>query len=128
MFYKGIEEKVIGRIRAMGAADRVFLSSFNHISMKLCKEIDAAIPVGLLYGQPFIDMDDYASRHGLDALHPRINCLRYSSDLAENARKKGLKIHIWTVNSEEDMKFCIDNNVDSIITNCPDRLSIIQHK
>ena len=123
VFYRGIEEKVIGRIRAMGAADRVFLSSFNHISMKRCKEIDPGIPAGLLYGQPLIDMEDYASRHGLDALHPRISCLRYSPDLAEKARGRGLRINVWTVNTEEDMRFCLDQRVDSIITNYPDRLS-----
>ena len=123
VFYQGIEEKVIGRIRAMGAADRVFLSSFNHISIKRCKEIDAGIAAGLLYGQPLIDMDDYAARHGLDALHPRVTCLRYSPDLAEKARARGLKMHVWTVNSEEDMRFCLEKKVDSIITNYPDRLS-----
>ena len=122
VFYNNIEEIVIGRIRAMGAADRVFLSSFNHISMKRCKEIDPGIRAGLLYGQPLIDMDDYAVRHGLDALHPRISCLRYSPDLADKAHEQGLKIHVWTVNSQEDMRFCLEKKVDSIITNCPDRL------
>ena len=123
VFYRGIEEKVIGRIRAMGAAGRVFLSSFNHISMQRCKEIDPEIPAGLLYGYPLIDMDDYAARYGLDALHPRVSCLRYSPDLAERAHKRGLKINVWTVNTVEDMLFCLDKGVDSIITNYPDRLS-----
>jgi len=123
VFYQNIEEKVIDRIRALAAADRVFLSSFNHISMKRCKEIDPEIPAGLLYGQPLIDVEDYASRHGLDALHPRVNCLRYSPALAEKARGRGLKIHVWTVNTEEDMLFCLEKKVDSIITNYPDRLS-----
>ena len=125
VFYKNIEEKVIDRIRAMGAVDRVFLSSFNHISMKRCKEIAPDIPAGLLYGQPLIGADDYAALHGLNALHPGINCLRYSPDLAQNARRKNLKMHVWTVNTEDDMRFCLDKKVDSIITNYPDRLSKI---
>jgi len=125
VFYQGIEEKVIERIRMMGAADRVFLSSFNHISMKRCKQIDAGIPAGLLYGQPLIDMDDTAARHGFDALHPRIGCLRYSPDLAEKAHGQGLKINVWTVNTEEDMRFCLEKKVDGIITNYPDRLSAL---
>ena len=123
VFYRGIEEKVIERIRAMGAADRVFLSSFNHPSMKRCKEIDPALPAGILYGQPLIDADEYAARYGLNALHPRVSCLRYSPDLAEQAHKRSLKIHVWTVNTEEDMRFCLDKKVDGIITNFPDRLS-----
>ena len=123
IFYKGIEEKVIGRIRAMGAADRVFLSSFNHPSMKRCKELDPAIPAGLLYGQPLIDADDYAVRNGLDALHPCISCLYYSPNLVEKTHEQGLKIHVWTVNTIEGMRFCLDKNVDSIISNYPDKLS-----
>jgi len=121
VFYKDLEEKVIDRIRTM--ADRVFLSSFNHISMKRCKEIDTGITAGLLYGQPFIEIDNYAIKYGFDALHPRINCLRYSPALAEKARGKGIKIHVWTVNAEKDMQFCLDQHVDGIITNYPDRLS-----
>ena len=125
VFYKGIEEKVIERIKALGAVSRVFLSSFNHISMKHCKEIEAEIPAGLLYGQPLIEMEDYASKHGLNALHPQINCLRYSPDLAEKAHERGLKIHAWTVNNPEDMRYCLEKNVDGIITNFPDKLSLI---
>ena len=125
VFYQGIEEKVIGRIRAVGAADRVFLSSFNHISMKLCKQLDAGIPVGLLYGQPLIGIDETAAKYGIDALHPRISCLRYSPDLAEKARSRLLKVNVWTVNTEEDMRFCLEKGVDSIITNFPDRLSVL---
>ena len=127
VFYRGIEEKVISRILAMNAADRVFLSSFNHPSMKRCKEIDPKIPAGLLYGQPLIDMDDYAARHGLDALHPGKNCLRYDLNLAEKAHARGLKIHVWTVNTPGDMRFCLDKQVDGIITNYPDRLSQLMY-
>ena len=123
VFYRGIEEKVIDRIRAMGAADRVFLSSFNHPSMRRCKEIDPEIPAGLLYGYPLIEEEDYAARYGMDALHPRISVLRYRADLAQKARERGLKINVWTVNTKEDMLFCLDKQVDSIITNFPDRLS-----
>ena len=126
IFYQDIEEKIIEQIKALGVADRVFLSSFNHISMKLCKEIEARIPAGLLYAQPLIEIEDYASKHGLDALHPGINCLRYSPDLVEKAHERGLKIHVWTVNNPEDMLYCLEKNVDSIITNFPDKLSLIK--
>ena len=125
VMYKGIEEKVIQRIRAMNAGDRVFLSSFNHISMKLCKEIDRDIRAGLLYAQPLIDMEDYAARHGLDSLHPRFTCLYFSPDLVEKSHGRGIKVHAWTVNTEEEMRFCLGKNLDGIITNYPDRLSAL---
>jgi glycerophosphoryl diester phosphodiesterase len=125
IFYRNIEEKVVERIRAAGAENRVFLSSFNHISMKYCREIAPEIFSGLLYGHPFIDMEDYAMTHGINALHPRIHCLYYSPDLAAKAHEQGLKINIWTVDTFEDMWYCLEKNVDGIITNYPDRLSEI---
>jgi glycerophosphoryl diester phosphodiesterase len=123
VFYKGIEEKVIGRIKALGAQNRVFLSSFNHISMGICKEIDKTIEAGLLYGYPLLDMDDYGWRHGMDALHPQVNCLEYTPELVEKAHNKGLKINTWTANTEEQIEFCIKIGVDSIISNYPDKVA-----
>ena len=38
------------------------------------------------------------------------------------AKKKGLVIHVWTVNDPEDMKQLIEYGVDGIITDFPDRL------
>jgi glycerophosphoryl diester phosphodiesterase len=125
VFYQGIEEKVISRIKALGAEKAVFLSSFNHISMKKCKDIDRSIAAGLLYEYPMLDAAAYAKNHGMDALHPRISCLEYSPELAAEVRGKGLKVNVWTVNSPEDMRFCIDQGVDSIISNYPDKLAAI---
>jgi len=121
--YPGLENAVIKHIRQMHAADRVFLSSFNHISMKLCKEIDPRIRAGLLYSYPLINADKYAAEYGIDALHPKHTCLRFESDLVERSHLAGLQVNTWTVNKEEEMRFCIQQGVDSIISNYPDVLS-----
>ncbi|MCL2405756.1 MAG: glycerophosphodiester phosphodiesterase [Defluviitaleaceae bacterium] len=119
LIHTGIEQSVIGRITALGAQDRVFLSSFNHLSMKLCKEIDPAINVGLLYMQPFINAEKYAAGY---ALHPEYNLLALEPDLVSRAHNEGIAVHAWTANTDEAMQLCIDSKVDSIITNYPDRL------
>ncbi|MFP3090971.1 glycerophosphodiester phosphodiesterase [Treponema sp. TIM-1] len=125
VFYPGIEEKVIGRIKALGAEKAVFLSSFNHISMKKCKEIDRTIRTGLLYGYPLLDAAAYTRSHGIDAIHPRVSCLAYSPDLTRQAHEMGLAVHVWTANTEEEMAFCIEQGVDSIISNYPDKLGAL---
>jgi len=34
--------------------------------------------------------------------------------------RKGKKIFVWTVNSPQDMRFCLEKGIDAIITNYPD--------
>jgi glycerophosphoryl diester phosphodiesterase len=125
VFYQGIEEKVIGRIRALGAEQAVFLSSFNHISMKKAKEIDRTIRAGLLYSYPLLDAAAYAHGHGIDAIHPRVSCLAYSPELTGQAHEKGLAVNVWTANTEEEMRLGIEQGVDGIISNYPDRLGAL---
>jgi glycerophosphoryl diester phosphodiesterase len=42
--------------------------------------------------------------------------------LCQAAKKKGIVIHVWTINDPEEMKQLIDFGVDGIITDFPDRL------
>jgi glycerophosphoryl diester phosphodiesterase len=58
----------------------------------------------------------------MDALHPRVSCLEYSPELTKEAQKKGLKVNVWTANTEDEMRFCIKQGVDSIISNYPGKL------
>jgi glycerophosphoryl diester phosphodiesterase len=70
-------------------------------------------------------MDEYGKQHGLDALHPRVSCLAYTPDLVKKAQAKGLKVHAWTANTEEEMRFCAGLGVDGIISNYPDKLGAV---
>lgn len=125
VFYPGMERIVIDHIRRMKAEKRVFLSSFNHISMKQCKAIDGDIQTGLLYSHPLLEAEKYAAAHGVDALHPKYTCLGFEADLAERSRRAGLKVNTWTVNDEEAMRFCVRLGVDGIISNYPDVLASV---
>ena len=123
VFYPGIEEILIRHILDKKAEDRVFLSSFNHPSMELCKDIAPQIKTGFLYGYPMLNMADYAKQHRVDALHPRYSCLWYDPKVVEQAHRAGLKVNTWTANTEEDIRMCLDLGVDSIISNYPQLLT-----
>ena len=118
--YPNLEKIVIDCVVAKNAEDRVFLSSFNHISMETCKGINPNIKTGLLYMQPLIKAEKYAAGH---ALHPAYALLGLEADLVERTHKEGQAVHTWTVNGDDEMRFCIKMDVDSIITNFPDRLA-----
>lgn len=122
VFYEGLEEKVIRCIAKYKAQNQVFLSSFNHPSMVLCKGICPEIQTGFLYGYPLLDMEQYAARYPVDALHPRYQCLQYDRELVRKIHAVGRKVNTWTVNTLPDMDFCIQAGADAIITNYPQTL------
>jgi glycerophosphoryl diester phosphodiesterase len=125
IFYKDIEEKCIGRINALGVGKQILLSSFNHISVQRCMEIDSSIRAGFLYESPLIDMDQYGKRYRASAIHPRLCCLYYSPGLVEKAHAQSLEVNTWTVNTEDDMRYCVRLGVDSIISNYPDKTASV---
>lgn len=118
-FYDGIEEKVLKLAKEMGMEDRIIYSSFNHYSVMKIKELDINAETGLLYCDGWIDVVKYAQNLKVDALHPATYNVQYDN-LIEKCRESGIKLHIWTVNNEEEMKYLAENNVDAIITNYPD--------
>ena len=124
-YYPDMEKIVIERIQAMNAQNYVFLSSFNHISMGICKSIDSEINAGLLYFQPLLEAEKYAATNKMNSLHPRYHLLNFEPLLTERAQNIGVKINTWTVNNDDDMRRCIELGVDSIITDFPDKLAQI---
>lgn len=123
VLYEGIEQIVIDRIRAKKAEKRVLLSSFNHISMEICKDIDPEIETGFLYNTPLISAEKYAASYRPNALHPKYTCFFIEPDLVQRAHEAGYQVNTWTANTIEDIKMCLKLGVDSIISNYPDLLA-----
>ncbi|MCQ2510578.1 MAG: glycerophosphodiester phosphodiesterase [Lachnospiraceae bacterium] len=128
VFYEGLEKRVIDEICARQMQDQVFLSSFNHISMQACKEINPEIETGLLYDKPLLDMDKYIERTNADNMHPRYMLLQYQPELVDLYHGRGMKINTWTVNEEADMRDMINRGVDLIISNEADLLCKVGHE
>lgn len=122
VFYEELERRVIDAVSARKMQDRVFVSSFNHISMQRFKTLCSEIETGLLYDKPLLDMEHYLSRSSADNIHPRYMLLQYQPELMELFHSRGMKVNTWTVNSEEDVRDMLDRAVDGIISNYPDML------
>lgn len=122
VFYPELEERVIAEIRAAKMEDRVFVSSFNHISMQRFKTLCPEIETGLLYDKPLLDMEQYIARSSADNVHPRYKLLQYQPELTALFHSRGMKVNTWTVDEEEDMRDMLGRGVDCIISNRPDLL------
>ncbi|GHU69763.1 glycerophosphoryl diester phosphodiesterase [Clostridia bacterium] len=121
--YPGLEAKVIQLVRDMGMVEQVQLSSFNHLSIALCKRLAPDIYAGLLYSQPLYRAEEYAKSCGADALNLHYLLLYYEPELAARCKALGIELNLWTVNESADMAR-LQTMVDSgsIITNYPNRM------
>ncbi|MDO4173660.1 MAG: glycerophosphodiester phosphodiesterase [Eubacteriales bacterium] len=122
VFYEGLEQRVIDAICAHKMEDKVFVSSFNHISMQAFKTLCPDIETGLLYDKPLLDIDRYIERSNADNMHPRYMLLQYQPELVQLYHGRGMKVNTWTVNDEANMRDMIARGVDCIISNHPDVL------
>lgn len=115
--YEGIEQDVIDMIKEFGLKNRVILSSFNHGSIKICREIDNEIELGILYDKPIQNVVEYAKSLGANAIHPSKELV--TQNLLKEAHDNSISVNIYTVNNPRIMRTLIEENVDGLFTDDP---------
>lgn len=120
VLYPGIEEQLIEAVRKYGLSDRVVISSFNHYSLAICKQLAPEIKTGILYMEGLYRPWDYAATLHADGLH----AFKYAvlPEWVEEATAQGIAYHPFTVNDVREMERLIGFGVSGIITDYPDRL------
>ena len=115
-------------VRAKGMQERVIYSSFNHCSVMQIKELDPDAKTGFLCHDEIYDAASYAKGCGVTALHPNMTLIQIPG-YVESCKQKGIRVHVWTVNSEEEVRHMKKLNVDAVITNYPDMaLSVVKEE
>ena len=56
---------------------------------------------------------------GCSGIDYNIKVLKKKKAMIKQAQKLGLTVNVWTVNKEEDIRWCIENGVDYITTDDP---------
>ena len=62
---------------------------------------------------------------GLAGIDYSMGALRRNPQWIKQAHDLGLEVNVWTVDSEEDLKYFIEQGVDYITTNYPERLQAL---
>lgn len=119
IYYEKLEEKIVELIKEYEMEDRVNYSSFNHYTCVHLHEVNPDAEVGFLYWDAPIGFPEYAKRYGANAINP-VYANLYLMDTVEKAKENNLKIYVWDVFTEEEMKACEEIGVDAIITNYPE--------
>ena len=101
--------------------ERIVYSSFDHYQVRRMHELDpSAIVAPLIMHISPLDPAQYCAGLGARAIHPLYTQLRHADGYIENCHKNGIRVHTWTANSEEHIRFSLSQGVDGLITNYPD--------
>jgi glycerophosphoryl diester phosphodiesterase len=121
--YPGIESDLDKELRSLPAsnralkAGRVVVQSFNHIWLRIYKDLAPDVPVGLLYGTKPTEVDIAAAATWAQQINPALGAIDNAT--VDQVHAHGMEIHVWTVNAGTDMRRAINWQVDGIITNYP---------
>lgn len=112
--------KIVKMVKKMGLEDRVEYITFSYQGMKNLKELaPEGTPVYYLNGELSPSQLDDLGVYGIDY---SIRVMRDHPQWIDEAHALGMKVNVWTVNSDRDMQWCINYGVDFITTNAPERL------
>ena len=115
-------EKIVKALRKYNLLDRTDIIAF---SINACLAFKKLMPDGRI----FYLNGDLAPRSikklGLTGIDYSMSVLRKNPKWVEQAHKEGLEVNVWTVDTEEDMRYVIDLGGDYITTDYPERLQAL---
>ena len=103
-----------------GMEEKVIYSSFNHFQIAKMKEYDKNAFIAPLYGFNMLNPWNYCVDIGAQATHPKYNQISLVENYVKECHDRNVRVHVWTANTAEDIRFLLDAGVDAIITNYPD--------
>ena len=121
--YPGIETDLDKELRSLPEfnralrAGRVVLQSFDHVWLRVYKDLAPDVPVGLLFGSKPSEAEIAAAATWAQQVNPALGVIDQA--VVDQVHAYGMEIHVWTVNAGADMRRAIGWRVDGIITNYP---------
>ncbi|MCP4670783.1 MAG: hypothetical protein GY857_05705 [Desulfobacula sp.] len=121
-----VPEKVIAIIRDIGINKaQIIVSSFNHDWLQSVHDMEPEIEIQALIGYSFTDPLKWGD-YSFETYNARSTLI--DEKQIKTARKKGRKINLFTVNNIQEMENFIEQGVDGIITDYPQRLRNLVRK
>ncbi len=109
-------EKVLAIVEKAGMQNNVeYLAAHHWVALELAKRVPEASIAYL--GNNYDPL--YVKGMGCNSLDYNIKVWKKKKNWIKQAHKLGLVVNAWTVNKEEDIRWCIQNGVDVITTDEP---------
>ena len=99
---------------------KIVLMSFNPLAVLRFSKLNPLIPRVQLKEKSYPFLHLYPNPGNPEIVGPGIELLLKRPELITKFKDQGKKIFVWTVNSPQDMRFCLARGIDAIITNYPD--------
>jgi glycerophosphoryl diester phosphodiesterase len=99
---------------------KIVLMSFNPLAVLRFSKLNPLIPRVQLKEKNYPLLHLYPNPGNPEIVGPGIELLLKKPALITRFKDQGKKIFVWTVNSPQDMRFCLEHGIDAIITNYPD--------
>lgn len=114
--YEGIEEMVHNKLRLLAPEFPVIYSSFNGKSLKQLHELDSQLVLAKLFKSDVKSAKRLLKTGIITSCHPDVRWLKRHLIFAT---MHAANIRAWTVNTEEDMRYCFAKNFAAIMTDFP---------
>jgi glycerophosphoryl diester phosphodiesterase len=123
--YAGLVERTLvdqlWKFRWTGADAPVRIMSFSGVALSRVRKLAPEMEVVLLIEGQSWRMTQQVLGDGWIA-GPGIRELRERHKLGRRLRRDGRRIHVWVVNTREDLEICLDLGVEAVITDIPDQV------
>lgn len=138
---KGASEDAVGAIIDRKVAEEGWsyeqlpVIGFDHAQLKRLKAKHPQILTGATFSRKMLEriprnahadyMISAAKAIGATAINPDYRLI--TGEVVRQARKAGMKVNVWTVNTPRDIKTMIAFRVDAIMSDYPDRVAAELH-
>jgi glycerophosphoryl diester phosphodiesterase len=119
-----VEERLVEMVREFGwdrAGSPVRVMSFSGVALNRVERLAPELPVVLLIEGVSWKVTRAVLAPGWIA-GPGIHELRAKPKLERRLRRAGHRIVVWTVNTEEDLDYCVELGAEAVMTDRPDHL------
>ncbi len=121
-----LANQALQEVQKMGMEEQVLFSSFDPSPLKRMREDHPRIQVAFLYNKDWNSPEEILGGSSFSILTCRKSVLN-SSNISK-AHQEGIKVNVYTLNTEEEMQQFLKIGVDGIITDYPDRLINVLQK
>jgi len=113
---EGLVGRVVELVERNGFTEECVITSLNEAAVRAVKQRAPDLRVGFIVATALGD----PTRMQVDLLAVSTQFL--SPGLVRRAHRRGMEVHVWTVNTREQMWDMIERSVDNIMTDYPPRL------